>query len=69
MLILGRIKLLHTNTGGKAVDQPPKACYGWVCVNKLHDVDNADSLNQLAMCMYLFSKGLWVDSEGRVQKI
>ena len=44
-------------------------CYGWVCVGNLHDVNNADSIAQLGVCMHLFKKGFWVDADGKVQKI
>ena len=65
-------ELTHTNLGGLSIDDGRAGsggCYGWDCVGKLHNIHNADSVSVLAVCMYLFTKGFWVDTDGMLQTV
>ncbi|KAK4215167.1 hypothetical protein QBC37DRAFT_372295 [Rhypophila decipiens] len=64
-------ELSHTTAGGTTYDhEREQGGYKWFAVKRLQDPNNADSINILALCMYLWSeKGYWVDMYGRMQKI
>ncbi|KAK0617749.1 hypothetical protein B0T14DRAFT_274993 [Immersiella caudata] len=63
-------ELTHTNLGGLSYDdERPPGCYGWECVGTLKNIYNADSINILAVCMFLFRNGFWVDNQGAIQTV
>ncbi|KAM7189901.1 hypothetical protein V8F33_009810 [Rhypophila sp. PSN 637] len=64
-------ELTHTTAGGSTYDhEREEGGYKWFAVKRLQDPNNADSINILALCMYLWSdKEYWVDMNGHVQKI
>ncbi|KAL2204070.1 hypothetical protein CC79DRAFT_1388793 [Sarocladium strictum] len=63
-------ELTHTISGGNAMDDDEDGdSYGWDDIGRLKNADNSDSINALGICMYLFSKGYWVDDDGDIQKL
>ncbi|KAK7916909.1 hypothetical protein PG985_010517 [Apiospora marii] len=62
-------ELTHTNQGGKLIDNLKDGdCYGWVCVTRLRDPMNSDSVNVLGVVLKVWSLGFFVDQDGRIQK-
>lgn len=60
----------HTTFGGITLDiQAPGEGYCWATVRKLQNAENSDTLVNLAVCMLLSRKGLWVDNNGKIQKV
>ncbi|KAK4447191.1 hypothetical protein QBC34DRAFT_467710 [Podospora aff. communis PSN243] len=64
-------ELTHTNLGGMSYDdsRDPDGCYGWVCAGQYQNIHNADTIKLLAVSMFLFSKGFWVDNQGFVHPL
>lgn len=50
-------------------DDEDGGCYGWEDIGRVENTDNSDSINALGICMYLLSKGYWVDDDGDINKL
>lgn len=39
-------------------------CYGWVCIGRLHDPNNSDSISILGVVLTIWTWGFYVDTDG-----
>lgn len=63
-------QLTHTNLGGKSHDISSQGiCKGWDCVGRIRNPHNAESVAFLGIGLSLFTKGYYVEDDGKVQKI
>ncbi|KAK4446420.1 hypothetical protein QBC34DRAFT_469830 [Podospora aff. communis PSN243] len=65
-------ELTHTTLGGMSYEVPADSSgdsYGHEAIGEVKAIDNADSLAMLAICMWLYKNGFWVDQEGNILRV